>query len=298
MNQAERPSLRRHIMVTGCAGFVGKPLCRELIASGESIIGLYHQKLPEALDRMMPLCADLLSPEALLAPLRSVDCVVHLGWSGGILGAKNMRTQKKAKRDDFAKSANVLATTNLVRAMERQGVKRVVFLSWIGADHRSEHLVLREKYWAENVILNSRIPEKIIVRSGLTIDLEDKNSEFAMATQRLTKLPLFLPLPSSFEGVAFTSKLDLVKKLASCANSNNDSVKFNVIEDVKLTSPVTASSAIVNLSTKWWGQDKWLLGGALGRYVFALLDSEFGRLQNDKPKIEDFLKLSSSGFQK
>ena len=136
---AHERSQRRHIMVTGCAGFLGKAICRDIISKGDSIIGLYHQKLPEALDRMMPLCADLRTPEALLAPLRSVETVIHLAWSGGVLGSESLRGIGPS-RERMLASGNVAMTLNLVRAMERQGVRRIVFVSWIGAeDQRCMH---------------------------------------------------------------------------------------------------------------------------------------------------------------
>ena len=290
MQQHTERSARRHIMITGCAGFLGKATAREIIAKGESIIGLYHQKLPESLDRMMPLCADLKTPEALLAPLRSVDTVIHLAWSGGVLGSESLRSTNPTRERMFS-SGNVAMTLNLVRSMERQGVKRIVFVSWIGASDHCDKLVLREKYWAENIILNSRIPEKIVVRSGVAIDPDDKGSDFAIATQRLTKMPLFTPLPSLASDVVFTARRDLVDRITKLATSSEPYIG-PVIEDLASTAPITSSDAIANFTSKWWGQRKFMLKGFLGRHLFALVDGEFGRLPKDAPKVSDYLVLS------
>lgn len=285
---------RRHIMVTGCAGFLGKALCRDIVTKGESIIGLYHQKLPEALDRMMPLCADLRTPEALLAPLRSVETVVHLAWSGGVLGSESLRDSWPS-RERMTSSGNVAMTLNLVRAMERQGVKRIIFVSWIGAEDQSDRLVLREKYWAENIILNSRIPERIILRSGVAIDPDDKASDFAAATQRLSRVPLVTPLPSLAPDVVFTARRDLIQhitKIATGASSNAPVASNPFIEEIASTAPVSSADAVANFTAKWWGAKKFALGGFLGRYLFKLVDSEFGRLPKDSPKVSDYLVLS------
>lgn len=283
-------SQRRHIMVTGCAGFLGKAVCREIIQKGESIIGLYHQKLPEALDRMMPLCADLRTPEALLAPLRSVDTVVHLAWSGGVLGSESLRGSHPS-RERMLSSGNVAMTLNLVRAMERQGVKRIVFVSWIGAHNDSERLVQREKYWAENIILNSRIPERIILRCGVAIDPDDKASDFAEATHRLTKVPLFTPLPSLAPDIVFTARKDLVDRISKLTTSTRD-YQGPFIDEIASTAPVSSADAVANFTAKWWGQKKFALGGFIGKQLFRLVDSEFGRLPKDRPRISDYLLLS------
>jgi hypothetical protein len=293
LQASEKSNLRRHIMVTGCAGYLGRSICREIVAKGESIIGLYHQKLPEALDKMMPLFADLRNPDALLAPLRSVDTVVHLAWAGGVLGSDALRGTTPT-RERLLSSANVLLTTNLVRAMERQGVKRIVFVSWLGADDRSDMLVLREKYWAENVILNSRIPEKIILRSGVAVDFDDKACDFAQATFRLTKIPLVTPLPRIFNDVVITSKKDLIDRVVLKATKPCTDSNWMFIDEITSTAPITSSSAVISLTAKWWGQNKWAMGGFLGRYLFKLLDSEFGRLKDGKPRISDFLQISRS----
>jgi nucleoside-diphosphate-sugar epimerase len=279
-------------MVTGCAGFIGKAVSREIVAKGESIIGLYHNKLPEALDRMMPLCADLLTSDALLAPLRSVECVIHLGWVGGVLGSDSVRGGSQTSQDVLS-SKNVLMTTNLVRAMERQGVKRIIFLSWIGAQDKSDKMVLREKYWAENVILNSSIPEKIIIRTGAIVDPNDRASDFAAATQRLSKVPLVTPLPSIASDVVFTSRKDLVARIVSLA-THSQTYTGSPVEELTSTAPVSSSEALMKFQQKWWGQQKMSIGGFIGRYLFSLIDNEFGRLPAGRPKIADYLSISRS----
>lgn len=287
----DQRSTRRHIMVTGGAGYLGRAVARELIQRGESIIGLYNQKLPEALDRMMPLCADLRSPESILTPLRSVEAVVHLAWEGGVLGSSSLRGPQTPSRERVQTSGNVAMTENLVRAMERQQVKRIVFISWMGSSDHADQLVLREKYWAENVILNSKIPERIIVRCGLVIDPEEKSSEFALATRRLNAFPLFTPLPKNPADIVLTSKTQIVSRLAELstrAKMDNE----NSLQEVTSAGPLTGAEAISTCVQKWWGQRKIPVGGFIGRQMFALIDSEFGRIAVDKPRMSDFLAIS------
>lgn len=286
----EQRNSRRHIMVTGGAGYLGRAVARDLVQRGESIIGLYNQKLPEALDRMMPLCADLRSAESVLTPLRSVEAVVHLAWEGGVLGSSGLRGSESS-RERIQSSGNVAMTENLVRAMERQQVKRIVFLSWMGAADDAEKLVLREKYWAENVILNSKIPEKIIVRCGLIIDPEEKSSEFALATQRLNAFPLITPLPKNPTDIVLTSKNQIVTKLTElCTRSKIDDQ--HILQEITSAGPLTSAEALSTCVQKWWGQRKLHVGGFIGRQIFAMIDSEFGRIANDKPRMSDFLAIS------
>lgn len=287
----EQRQSRRHIMVTGGAGYLGRAVARELVHRGEAIIGLYNQKLPEALDRMMPLCADLRTPDSILTPLRSVETVVHLAWEGGVLGSSGLRGGETPSRERIQTTGNVAMTENLVRTMERQQVKRIVFLSWMGAADNAERLVLREKYWAENIILNSAIPEKIIVRCGLVIDPDEKSSEFAMATQRLNAFPLITPLPKYPSDVILTSKTQIVTKLAELCTLQKLENEY-ALQELASAGPLTSAEAISTCVQKWWGQRKIAVGGFLGRQIFAMIDSEFGRIATDKPRMSDFLAIS------
>ena len=291
VGRAKQDGSRRNVMITGCAGFIGRALSRYLITNGLSVVGLYREKLPEALERMIPLCSDMRSSEALFSPLRNVDTVVHLAWEGGILGSSRLRAGN-AGQERILLGANLTMTRNLVRAMERQGVKKIIFIGWLGSTPSADMLIQREKYWAENIILNSAIKSKIIVRSGVVVDPKDKSSPFGVATQRMTKLPLIMPLPCLTDNILLTSMSGLLEKIVSLLQPDHEP-GAEVLE-LSSMDPQASSRIVSTVMSSWWGQRKMAIGGPVGSKLFSIIDSDFGRLPKDSPRIRDFLTLSSS----
>ena len=292
--KTRKEATRRNIMVTGCAGFIGRALSRHFTTSGEQIVGLYREKLPEALERMVPLCSDMRQTDGLYSPLRNVDTVIHLAWEGGVLGSSSLRAGNPGQ-ERLLLGANVTMTRNLVRSMERQGVKKIIFMSWMGAHPEAERLIQREKYWAEHVILNSSIPTKIIVRSGIIVDPTDKLAPFGIASQRMSKMPLIVPLPGITDNILLTSMSDLILKLHSIMST--ETKPGSVIMEFSSTEPQSTSKVVTSVMSSWWGQHKIPVGGVVGSKLFSLVDSDFGRLPRDTPRLIDFLALSNAAGQ-
>ena len=76
---------------------------------------------------------DLAEPASFRNALRGVDTVVHL--------AASIRDQPKAPIEEL----NAMATLRLVRAAERSGAKRFIFLSAMGASLQSPTRFFRSK---------------------------------------------------------------------------------------------------------------------------------------------------------
>jgi nucleoside-diphosphate-sugar epimerase len=102
------------VLVTGSAGAVGQPVCRELAARGWRVRGLDRAPTPGLTDAV---AADVADGEAVRAACRGVDAVVHLA----------------AKPDDapFAElvGPNVTGVFNVLSAAREAGVRRVVLAS-------------------------------------------------------------------------------------------------------------------------------------------------------------------------
>lgn len=104
-------------LVTGAAGFIGKPLVRKLIADGHNVIAF--DKKPENLGTKF-VCGDIVSFN-FDEVLEDVDVVFHLA---GLLG-----TTELFHRIIEAEKVNVLGTLNLLESMRRNDVKKIVFTS-------------------------------------------------------------------------------------------------------------------------------------------------------------------------
>jgi len=203
------------ILITGGSGFVGSNLSRHLSGEGNTIVSLYHHRLPEALDNVFPVCSDMNSPELLAAPLRGVDTVFHFAWEGGIVGPADQLRWDPANLSTLPR--NVQITRSLIAAMEKCGTRRIVFLSAIGASRHTKESFLLEKYLAEFFILNSNIPEKVIVRSSVIWGGEADQDKFLKSVMRVMKLPIY-PVPTKAEGISPVHIEDVSKVFVELLN--------------------------------------------------------------------------------
>lgn len=135
------------IAITGANGAVGKALI-ERLGSNTAIAPVRLRALVRDLGRsanLSDLPAELIQvdyddAESLERALDGVDCVAHL--AGSLV----------PRAGDSLLEANLLTTKNVAEASIRGGVKSFVFLSFPGADARSDNEYLRTKGQAEDVI--------------------------------------------------------------------------------------------------------------------------------------------------
>ncbi len=125
------------IAVTGANGAVGRALLESLAATRMRTVALTRQahRLPAARQVVGPLN----SPEA-FAALRESDYVVHLAGALRPMGTNSYH------------AANVQTTEAVARALRGSAVKRVVFLSSVGARGDAENAYLRSKAMAERLL--------------------------------------------------------------------------------------------------------------------------------------------------
>nr|MDQ3726254.1 NAD-dependent epimerase/dehydratase family protein [Actinomycetota bacterium] len=118
------------VAVTGASGQVG---------------ALLRQRLGETPARVLPLGRG----EDWRAGIAEADVVVHLA---GTL---------QPKRGESYEAANVETARTVAEAAAAGGASRIVFLSYVGADARSENAYLRAKAAAEDLLVASGVPTTI-----------------------------------------------------------------------------------------------------------------------------------------
>ncbi|TWT47650.1 NAD-dependent epimerase/dehydratase family protein [Botrimarina hoheduenensis] len=106
-------------LVTGAGGFLGRYVCEQLIARGDTVRGLARGEYPElsALGVEM-VRGDLADRGAVVAACKGIDCVFHIGGKVGMWGHWFEYFQ-----------ANVQGTLNVLGACQELGVTRLVFTS-------------------------------------------------------------------------------------------------------------------------------------------------------------------------
>ena len=190
------------ILVTGGTGFIGQNLIRRLSLEGHKVRALirpaaYSPTLPRGVS-VEAAISSMNDARGLRAALVGVDVVYHLAgihWEDPSPGLRY---------------TEVDGTRQLLEAAQDAGIKRLIYLSQIGADQLSAYPLLRAKGLAEDLISHSPIAYTIL-RSGLVYGQGD---HFTTTIAKLLALsPGILPMPG--DGTSLVQPL-WIEDLVSC----------------------------------------------------------------------------------
>lgn len=152
------------ILVTGGTGFIGKALIRHLVEMGHPVRTLIRpSKQSPNLPHGVPVevaVSSLTDERGLRAAMVGVETIYHLAggeWRGA--RANLMDT-------------DIRGTQAVVQAATDAGVKRIFYVSHLGADRASAYPVLKAKGIAEDFIRRSGL-DYTILRSAITFGPND-----------------------------------------------------------------------------------------------------------------------------
>jgi len=145
------------IIVTGSLGYVGKPLTEELIKKGHSVTVISSNA-----DKQKDI--EALGAKAAIGTMEDVDFLTDT-FSGAdavycMLALIGSFADPANSADKVIKQADAVAN-NYVQAIERSGVKRVVYLSSIGADMEKDSGLIIIHHNAENTL--NKLPSDVSV---------------------------------------------------------------------------------------------------------------------------------------
>lgn len=149
------------MLLTGATGFVGRTVVGHLVTAGRQVRCLvrpsrHTPRLPKGVPLQLAV-ASLEDERGLRSALVGVETLIHLAgaeWQGDVL------------------SVDAALTRTLMGAAREAGVRRVIYLSHLGADRASAYPVLKAKGIAEEFVRQSGVPYTI-VRSALLYGAED-----------------------------------------------------------------------------------------------------------------------------
>ena len=273
------------ILVTGGSGFIGRNFVKKM-ANEKVIVSLYHHRLPEPMTNVYPVCSDLSSPELLAAPLRGVDTVVYLAWERNFLGPAEIKGESTSR----SRSKNITLLKNMVSAMENSRAKRIVFISANGAQRNAKSEFLKEKYEGELVVLNSKIPEKIIIRSNLVVDTHKGMDGFIKSILDLMKFPGFYPVPKFANNLCPVHIDDLVD-IISMASVIERVDGCSIVEVVGQES-LKIDEFFRLVSNKYNPRNQVQIRGVLGNTLLPVFERRSMDSLNS-PRIRNFLTLNN-----
>ena len=163
------------LLLTGATGLVGSALLRRLTARGEVVRCLVRdpRRLGAERVRVQLATGDLSDPASWRHALRGVKTVVHL--------AATERDQPRATIEEI----DGLAALRLVRAAERAGAERFLWLTRLGATPHHRSRVNRAKALAE----------RAVAASGLSTTTLAGSLVYAPGDRRLQRIARLALLP-------------------------------------------------------------------------------------------------------
>ena len=171
------------ILITGATGFVGRAVVRRLAVEGREVCCLLRpsrreQRLPTDI-LFSSVSASMDDLPALRAAMQGVTAVVHLTGEADL--------EQDRRLDHHADD-----TANLLEATREAGVRRLVYLSRLGANPASAYPLFRALGEAEAAVRESGL-DITILQAAVTYGPEDT---FTNVLAMLGKtIPLLLPIP-------------------------------------------------------------------------------------------------------
>ena len=178
------------LLLTGATGLVGSAVLRRLTARGAAVRCLVRdpRRLGAERVRVQLAIGDLSDPASWRHALRGVKTVVHL--------AATERDQPRATIEEI----DGLAALRLLRAAERAGAERFLWLTPLGASPHHRSRVYRAKALAEHAVAASGLSTAIFA-SSLVYAPGDRR------LQRLERLALLPAVPLMGQGDARTQPI-------------------------------------------------------------------------------------------
>lgn len=275
------------IFVTGGAGYLGVSVIEKLSQQNQEVIASYRSKIPQPMPHLCTMAVDLQIRELLTAPLRGVSAVIHLAWDRG--GGNTSPDAQESIKTDFktiSESRNLSILKNLIEAMELAKTPRIIFVSAVGADRDAKDAFLREKYECEQLIINSSIREKIIIRCAPLFG-GNKDAGFVQAVKKLMKSQFFYPIPKIEAQISPLHIDDLSELILKC--SLVKMYDFCAIVDLVGGEPYRASQ-IFKMVAQQTNKNLIPLGTFVGDFFVKFSER---KNQKQEPKIYEYFALGS-----
>jgi NADH dehydrogenase len=167
------------ILVTGGTGFIGRHVVARLAEGGEPVrVAARGSRKADLPDGVEQVTADVVSGEGLPEAMASVDKVAHLV---GVI------TEKGAQRFDGVIRGG---TANVVSEADKAGVRKLVYVSAVGAAADPKYPYWHAKWQAEQAVTASSV-NWTILRPSLVFGPED---DFFNRLQRLIRRAPIVPV--------------------------------------------------------------------------------------------------------
>ena len=214
---------RETVVVAGATGFVGRHLLNKL-AETYNVIALTRCRQKKiSSKRIKWKKVDLFSINEMCSAVKGADKVIYLIHS--------MVPSTKLFQGNFT-DVDLLLADNLVRACEKEGVNRIIYLGGLlPKGYVSPHLKSRKE--VESIFLSSSVPTTIL-RSGVIVG--EQGSSFRLLKNLVLSLPIMIVPKWTKNITQIISLEDIIETIIFCCQrSDKEDKKYNLAIDEQLT---------------------------------------------------------------
>ena len=180
---ASAPAARsvRRVLLTGANGFLGREVLHRLLAGGSEVVAVSRRPRREAISRgVIQVAADITGGEW---HRWCEQCTAAIHLAGAI--------RESPRAHDALDRVNRVGTESVVAACRANGIRRLVYVSALGARRDAATAYLRSKWQAEEAVRRSGL-DWTIVRPSLLFGPGDRFSgTLARMLRRLPVFPVF-----------------------------------------------------------------------------------------------------------
>jgi len=151
------------ILVIGASGFVGGGLARTLVADGYAVRCL--TRTPARVEALRALGCDI--AEGDVSKPASLDRALE-GVRAVYISIQTLSPQPASRPDQRFMAVEREGLENIVRAAKAKGVRRLIYVTSLGIDAGSPSEWLRERWRAEQDLLDSGL-EVTVIRPGMIV---------------------------------------------------------------------------------------------------------------------------------
>jgi NADH dehydrogenase len=196
----DHPSQRQRVFVTGGTGFVGSAVLAALADRQVRMLTRSSAGAGPADDLVEQVSGDVTDPNSLHGAMNSCDALVHL--------VAIIKETGKATFDRVIRQG----TENVLAEAERAGVRRVIYVSALGARNDPHFTYLHAKYQAETAVIGAGIPWTIFRPSVIFGPEDEFINTLANLVRRAPVIPVVGDGKAKFQPVAVNQVATAIAK--------------------------------------------------------------------------------------
>ena len=180
---------------------------------------------------------------------------------------------------------------NMIHTCEKNKIKRLIFVSALGAFKDAKTLFLREKYQAKQLLLASKIPHVVIIRSNVVYDHRalEKDAFLQTVLNLMRKTVYPVARPKSVVSPVFVD--DLVDAILACLDCE---LKFskNIIE-IKGEKKYFLEDFLKMVAKRYIVSNRIAYKGPLSKLLTNYLEHDYS-FESVISRLDDYLAISDN----